>query len=490
MTIYINNQFHYETENLVRLFFPNDKIAVVKEKPTVKEFPFITVFIENTGNSIRISVNIETETRTENDVKLIEDGSMLTEKDIEREMAVCLYGVLVRLTGKTQPWGILTGVRPIKLFRRLAEENGTAHACEYFSEKLLVSSEKVRLSAMTEGYEKKILSLSRPDSFSLYISIPFCPTRCSYCSFVSQSIESAKKLIEPYFEKLLEEIKYTSELVKALNLHLESVYIGGGTPTSLNALQLNTLIKTVNSSFDMSGCREFTVEAGRPDTIDIEKLNAILDGGADRISINPQTMNDSVLEVIGRKHTSAQTLEAFELARKAGFKHINMDLIAGLPTDTPESFKSTLDKLCTLSPESITVHTLAMKRSSRLTMQGTSVNTEMESPAALMLRYCEDKLIREGYHPYYLYRQTRMEGNLENVGWAKEGFDGIYNVFVMDETHTIIGCGAGAVTKLKKPFSEELERIFNYKYPYEYINGFSEMLKRKERVREFYAELA
>ena len=319
MTIYIDHQFHYETENLVRLFFPNDKITVVKEEPAVKELPFVTVFIKNKEKNIEISVKAETCTCTEGDIKLIENGGRLTEKDIEREMAVCLYGVLVKLTGKTQPWGILTGVRPIKLFRRLAEENGTDYACDYFSKKLLVSSEKVRLSAMTEGYEKKILSLSRPDSFSLYISIPFCPTRCSYCSFVSQSIESAKKLIEPYFEKLLEEIEYTAGLVKDCGLHLESVYIGGGTPTSLNALQLNTLIKTVNSSFDMSGCREFTVEAGRPDTIDSEKLGAILDGGADRISINPQTMNDSVLEVIGRKHNSSYTCnETFVKADYAG----------------------------------------------------------------------------------------------------------------------------------------------------------------------------
>ena len=240
----------------------------------------------------------------------------------------------------------------------------------------------------------------------------------------------------------------------------------------------------------MTKCREFTVEAGRPDTIDSDKLTAILNGGADRISINPQTLNDSVLEVIGRKHNSEQTINAYKLARDIGFKHINMDLIAGLPTDTVKSFKNTLDRICELSPESITVHTLAMKRSSRLTQEGNSVDTDKEVPAAKMLRYCEKKLFEENYHPYYLYRQTRMEGNLENVGWSKDGYDGIYNVFVMDETHTILGCGAGAVSKLKKPMSEELSRIFNYKYPYEYINGFEEMLKRKEQVKVFYDELA
>lgn len=486
MTIYINNQFHYETENLARLFFPNDKINVVRELPEDPELPFITVLTQENGDSTDIHVSVEADGFSESD-DAVSTGS---EKDIEREMAVCLYRLLVKLTGREMPWGILTGVRPIKLFRRLADEYGREYAESYFTQKLLVSAEKTRLSSVTEEREKRILSLSKPMSFSLYVSIPFCPSRCSYCSFVSQSVESAKKLIEPYFNKLLSEISFTAAIAAECKLRLESVYIGGGTPTTLSASQLGGLIKTINDSFDMTTCREFTVEAGRPDTIDEDKLRAILEGGADRISINPQTLNDSVLRVIGRRHTASQTLEAFRLARQAGFKHINMDLIAGLPTEDEDSFRSTLDTLCELSPESITVHTLAMKRSSHLTLQGREVSTGIEPPAAGMLRYCEKKLTREGYHPYYLYRQTRMEGNLENVGWSKEGFDGLYNVFVMDETHTVLGCGAGAVSKLKKPASEELERIFNYKYPYEYINGFDEMLKRKERVRSFYAELA
>lgn len=490
MTIYLNNQFHYEAENLVRLFFPNDKIAVTREKPEEKVLPLVTVLTNVSADKTDIFVSVETEGFSGSEAALVEGEPSSREKDVEREMAVCLYRLLSELTGRKQPWGILTGVRPIKLFRRLSDRIGREGAERYFTDKLLVSPEKVRLSAVTEQYEKKILSLSQPLSFSLYISIPFCPTRCSYCSFVSQSVESAKKLIEPYVEKLLLELEATAQIVSGCRLRLESVYIGGGTPTTLSAEQLHRLIRTIRRCFDMTTCREFTVEAGRPDTITEEKLRAILEGGADRISINPQTLNDSVLEVIGRKHTSAQTLEAYHLARQVGFGHINMDLIAGLPTESVESFVNTLDTLCELSPESITVHTLAMKRSSRLTMQGREVNTGSEPPAAGMLRYCEHKLVQEGYHPYYLYRQTRMEGNLENVGWSKEGFEGLYNVFVMDETHTVLGCGAGAVTKLKKPGSEELERIFNYKYPYEYMNGFQEMLNRKERVTSFYAELA
>ncbi len=489
MIIYINNQFHYETENLVRLFFPNDKINVIRELPEERPQPLVTALTEVKADCTQVYVSVE------NGDFFAEDRSTVTpsedmEKDTERAIALCLYGLLVRLTGREQPWGILTGVRPIKLFRRLSEKYGEDYAKSYFTDQILVSQEKTNLSALTEKHEKKILSLSKPRSFSLYVSIPFCPSRCSYCSFVSQSIESAKKLIDPYFELLLREIGATARIAEECELRLESVYIGGGTPTTLSPEQLSRLIGALRDSFDMSTCREFTVEAGRPDTIDREKLIAIRDGGVDRISINPQTLNDDVLRLIGRRHTAQQTLDAFALARELGFRHINMDLIAGLPTEKVESFTATLDKLCELSPESITVHTLAMKRSSRLTLQGKELDTIAESPAAGMLRYCEGKLISEGYHPYYLYRQTRMEGNLENVGWSREGYDGIYNVFVMDETHTILGVGAGAVSKLKKPASEQLERIFNYKYPYEYINGFDELLRRKERVREFYAELA
>lgn len=493
MTIYTDNHsFHYEMENLVRLFYPNEKLTVVKGQPDgVEEYIYTSMNASDDNSSAEIitRISIGGDCR-ESKITASAVDSEEFDKTAEREMAVSLYKLLSAHTGKKQPWGILTGVRPIKLFRRLTGQYGEAYAEDYFKNKLLVSPEKTALSALTEKYEKKILSFSRPDSFSLYISIPFCPSRCSYCSFVSQTVESAAKLIEPYFELLCKEISFTAEIVKSKGLRLESVYIGGGTPTTLSAEQLRLLIAAVKESFDMSTCREFTVEAGRPDTIDEEKLRAIIDGGVDRISINPQTLNDDVLKVIGRRHSSEQTLSAYRLARELGFRHINMDLIAGLPTETPESFIDTLDRLCVLDPESITVHTLALKRSSRITLEGRGVQTDSGNAAAKMLSYCEKKLTDEGYIPYYLYRQSRMEGNLENVGWSKPGFEGIYNVYVMDETHTIIGCGAGAVTKLKTPGSESLSRIFNYKYPYEYISGFEEMLNRKEQVRQFYDELS
>lgn len=488
MNVYIeNHSFAYEMENVVRLFFPNDKLNVIKENIEGYEKPCAVISVRyGSDEKAVLYAQLIIDEFDETSTREISKNDLSDEKNTERLLAVCLYEVLCHYTGKTQPWGILTGVRPIKLFRRLADECGKEYAVSYFTEKLLVSETKANLSAITEGYERQIIELSTPKSYSLYISIPFCPTRCSYCSFVSQTIESARKLIAPYFDLLIKELQYTGEIVRKKGLRLESVYVGGGTPTTLSADQFSVLIQTVRESFDMSTCREFTIEAGRPDTIDKDKLSAIIGGGVDRISINPQTLNDSVLEVIGRKHTAAQTIEAFELARKTGFKHINMDLIAGLPTDTPESFKLTLDRICELDPESITVHTLALKRSSRLNLSGSKAG---EGYAAEMLDYAQEKLFSCAYHPYYLYRQTRMEGNLENVGWSKADFDGIYNIFVMDETHTIIGCGAGAVTKLRDPYSTELTRIFNYKYPYEYINGFDEMLKRKDQVVDFYDKL-
>lgn len=412
----------------------------------------------------------------------------LTDDDNELVSAQLLYKLLCDFTGLTQPWGILTGVRPVKLLRRLAEESSEEQAVKKFEKDFFVSDEKIALSRETEHNERKILELSKPESFSLYVGIPFCPSRCSYCSFVMASIERAEKLIEPYTKLLCEEIKRTAEIANKLGLRLETVYFGGGTPTTLSAEQLDTVLKTVNKSFDMSTCREFTVEAGRPDTIDIAKLFALKENKVDRISINPQTVNDEVLKTIGRKHTAKQFFDAFELARKCGFDNINTDLIAGLPTDTPESFKNSLDSIVRLNAECITVHTLCMKRASRLTTEGVTLDLQQARDAREMLAYTQNILGQNEYIPYYMYRQSRMVGNLENVGWSKRGFESLYNVYVMDETHTILACGSGGVTKLKRNNPDYLERIFNFKYPYEYIDRFDELIQRKSGIMQFYGQ--
>lgn len=479
MNLYVkNHNFHFELENLTRLFFPNEKITVIRDFSEPQP-PYIYTEV---SDKITISVNISSFNKSETAVK------KLTDDDNELVSAQLLYKLLCDFTGLTQPWGILTGVRPVKLLRRLAEESSEEQAVKKFEKDFFVSNEKIALSRETEHNERKILELSKPESFSLYVGIPFCPSRCSYCSFVMASIERAEKLIEPYTKLLCEEIKQTAEIANKLGLRLETVYFGGGTPTTLSAEQLDTVLGIVNNSFDMSTCREFTVEAGRPDTIDIAKLFALKENKVDRISINPQTVNDEVLKTIGRKHTAQQFFDAFELARKCGFDNINTDLIAGLPTDTPESFKNSLDSIVRLNAECITVHTLCMKRASRLTTEGVTLDLQQARDAREMLAYTQNILGQNEYIPYYMYRQSRMVGNLENVGWSKRGFESLYNVYVMDETHTILACGSGGVTKLKRNNPDYLERIFNFKYPYEYIDRFDELIQRKSGIMQFYGQ--
>lgn len=479
MNLYVkNHNFHFELENLTRLFFPNEKITVIRDFSE----PQPPCIYTEVSDKITISVNIGSFNKSETAVK------KLTDDDNELVSAQLLYKLLCDFTGLTQPWGILTGVRPVKLLRRLAEESNEEQAVKKFENDFFVSNEKIALSRETEHNERKILELSKPESFSLYVGIPFCPSRCSYCSFVMASIERAEKLIEPYTKLLCEEIKRTAEIANKLGLRLETVYFGGGTPTTLSAEQLDTVLGTVNKSFDMSTCREFTVEAGRPDTIDIAKLFALKENKVDRISINPQTVNDEVLKTIGRKHTAQQFFDAFELARKCGFDNINTDLIAGLPTDTPESFKNSLDSIVRLNAECITVHTLCMKRASRLTTEGVTLDLQQSRDAREMLAYTQNILGQNEYIPYYMYRQSRMVGNLENVGWSKKGFESLYNVYVMDETHTILACGSGGVTKLKRNNPDYLERIFNFKYPYEYIDRFDELIQRKSGIMQFYGQ--
>lgn len=479
MNLYVkNHNFHFELENLTRLFFPNEKITVIRDFSEPQP-PYIYTEV---SDKITISVNIGSFNKSETAVK------KLTDDDNELVSAQLLYKLLCDFTGLTQPWGILTGVRPVKLLRRLAEESNEEQAVKKFEKDFFVSNEKIALSRETEHNERKILELSKPESFSLYVGIPFCPSRCSYCSFVMASIERAEKLIEPYTKLLCEEIKRTAEIANKLGLRLETVYFGGGTPTTLSAEQLDTVLRTVNNSFDMSTCREFTVEAGRPDTIDIAKLFALKENKVDRISINPQTVNDEVLKTIGRKHTAQQFFDAFELARKCGFDNINTDLIAGLPTDTPESFKNSLDSIVRLNAECITVHTLCMKRASRLTTEGVTLDLQQARDAREMLAYTQNILGQNEYIPYYMYRQSRMVGNLENVGWSKKDFESLYNVYVMDETHTILACGSGGVTKLKRNNPDYLERIFNFKYPYEYIDRFDELIQRKSGIMQFYGQ--
>ena len=480
----INHSYKYELEKLIRIFLPFEKIE----------------FCEREEREDRTSITslLRSEKETQLSAELLIDGKSFRfsetlsnenpdyGNECERLLAVALYNCFVKASGYVPEWGILTGVRPAKLFSRLSVFEGVSKAEEWFKKGLMVSKNKISLCRETVESEDRITALSAPDSFSLYISIPFCPTRCAYCSFVSHSIEQAKGLIPEYIRLLKEELRLTAEIAKKLNLRLETIYIGGGTPTSLTADQIGEIMTAVKGCFDLSALREYTVEAGRPDTVTKEKLDTIKRLGATRISINPQTMNDEVLKAIGRRHTAEETEKAFLLARECGFDNINTDLIAGLHGDTFESFKETVRRVLALDPESVTIHSLSMKRSSTLNVNGLFPEAKMGEEAAKMVNFARETLTGNGIFPYYMYRQSKTVGNLENVGYAKRGKECLYNVYTMDETHTVLACGASAVTKLREPKGPYIERIFNYKYPYEYISRFDELALRKDGILRFY----
>lgn len=481
----LNHKYHYETENLLRLFFP-EKIEQSDTLPEGED----GIITSKDGNSLTVSLSLGGEKSTLK--KEYDEGDIpsydTAESFFERKLSLMMFELLTEKTGYTPPWGILTGVRPAKLMSKLTASMGQEQAKGYFQSELRVTKEKTELALCVAKKEAPIISgASGEKSFSLYVSIPFCPTRCSYCSFISHSNDKAKKLMPEYTDYLIKEIEETGKIAKALGLKLESVYYGGGTPTALTEELLERVTDAVSASFDLADIKEYTIEAGRPDSVTRDKFRIMKSCGCNRISINPQTFNDSVLREIGRNHTSQQTLEAMRAAREEGFDFINMDLIAGLPTDTLESYKSTLSTVLSLEPENITVHTLALKRSATLVTDKRQTNTG--DLASQMLSHTYKTLTGAGYIPYYMYRQSKSLGNLENVGWAKEGYEGLYNVYMMEECHSILSVGAGAVTKLKNPRGNEIERIFNYKYPYEYINDFDEILKRKKRIAEFYSEI-
>jgi oxygen-independent coproporphyrinogen-3 oxidase len=463
-------------ENLAEIFFPYEKIKMAEEIPAQRDEVF--VITEINGDTLTVDATVY-------DRQLAKSLSVSPDADRQNALSVLFYGVMSSLLEIEYPWGILYGVRPARFFHSLTDKFSLDGARDIFSKKYLVSPSKIALVEAVAESENKIIALSEKNSFSLYVSIPFCPTRCSYCSFVSHSIEQAAKLIDEYVELLVKEIAVTGEYARQNGLRLETVYFGGGTPTTLSAAQLSTLFDAIEKNFDLSNLREYTVEAGRPDTVTRDKLLALKSAGVGRISINPQSFNDSVLQAIGRRHTVQQTLDAFSLARECGFDNINMDFIAGLPEDDLDSFKNSLQTAVNLGAENITVHTLSLKTGAYMATRENAFERTDKILAADMVDYAREMLTASGYKPYYMYRQGKSLGNLENVGWCKQGRDCLYNVFMMDETHTVLAVGAGAVIKLKHPKTGKIERIYNYKYPYEYIRDFDNILNRKEKINIF-----
>jgi len=467
------------------MFLRGGRLELSDNKPEKGDYIYTAVTQENGRQKLIAEVKIGDAVLS--DSRYATGDNISFKKECEQLFGLMLYNQLSQLTGIYPKWGTLTGIRPVKLFHSMLGKGCTAEqTADYYSKKYLVSDEKIKLALETQKRESKILAQSTPDSFSLYVSIPFCPTRCNYCSFVSHSIDRAAALLPEYVRLLCEELAVTAQTVKKIGLKLRTIYFGGGTPTTLSPEQLKQVIDVIAANFDLTYLDEYTVEAGRPDTITAEKLKALKQGGITRLSINPQTFNDAVLEHIGRRHTSKQTVDAYFLAQEIGFDNINMDIIAGLPSDTLQSFKVTVDKIMSLAPANVTVHTLSVKRSAQLADSKNEVLGDSTKTAEAMLEYAYKRFDENGYYPYYLYRQKNMLGNLENTGFCKDGYDCKYNVYIMDETHTILAVGAGAVTKLVEPNGTLIERVFNYKFPYEYIDRFEKALNDKEKVKEFY----
>lgn len=476
--------FVYETQNVVRIFFPNDKIEV-KETGYPVTGEFVTTEVFSDSGSAVIYNEVYLFGKTLND-KIIIPSVKTDDKLVEANIALSLYDMLSALTGYTPPWGIQTGIRPVKLARKYIKSVGPQKTKEHFENDLQVRPDKAELAVEVGLNEEEIISRSGEKSCSVYISIPFCPTRCDYCSFVSHDIAGAKKLIPEYINTLKKEIGAVSGIIKNLGLKTETIYFGGGTPTSLSASQLDDVLSETAADFDVPSLMEFTVEAGRPDTINYEKMKILKNYGVGRISVNPQTFSDEIRRNIGRRHTTAQFYSAYEDAVKAGFDDINIDLIAGLPGDTVENFSDGVKKAVELGSANITVHTLALKRASELV---TDKKERTVSKLTDEMINNSQKLLREnGYIPYYMYKQSKSVGNLENVGWSKPGEEGCYNIYMMDETHSVLSAGAGAVTRLKSFRPEKIERIYNFKYPFEYISRQDILEERKKKITEFYRD--
>ena len=380
------------------------------------------------------------------------------------------------------PWGALSGVRPTKLTTRHLLAGGTVESADrLLEESFFVTPARRRLCLRASQASVRAAALLEPGDVSVYVGIPFCPTRCAYCSFVSQTEGSAGRLLTPYFDCLLREIETVGAGLRRAGLSLRTLYVGGGTPTTLSALQLKTMMEAINRHFDRSRLIEYTVEAGRPDTVDAEKLRVIRALGANRISVNPQSMNDAVLRAVGRPHTAADVERAFAQAREAGFESVNMDLIAGLPGDDPESFARSLDRVLALDPSNITVHTLALKKGAELFSHREGLPSQAAVEA--MVDQANERLSSRGYAPYYLYRQKYMSGSLENVGWCRDGDLCLYNIYMMEELSSILALGGGAVSKRNLP-ENRLERQCNPKYPKQYVERIEEVLAAKSALLE------
>ena len=482
--IFSGHDYRYAVEQSLLAFFPNERPVYGGADPNTAR-----VALTPAGAGCAAETVLTVDGRTARgearlDIPAGADGYE-RERLKQRAVKLSFFQAARALTGVTPAWGALTGIRPAKLAAGLLEEGmSVQEADRVLEETYFVSPERRRLCLQCAQAGLEAKAALTPEDISLYVGIPFCPTRCAYCSFVSNSVEKSLHLVEPYLQALLAEIDSAGRMVEELGLRIRSFYMGGGTPTTLSADQMSRLLDRLRERFDLSGAVELTVEAGRPDTITEEKLAALRRGGVTRISVNPQTMEDKVLAAIGRRHTAEDIRRAMELVDRTGFDHVNMDLIAGLPEDTPEGFRRTLDQVTGFGTDNVTIHTLSLKKGSRITLEGTRIPTVEEVSA--MLDYADPALRRSGFAPYYLYRQKYMSGSFENVGWCRSGGTGWYNIYIMEELHSILSLGAGGSTKMVDPVRNRIERVFNLKYPQEYIQRPEKILANQEAFRAFY----
>lgn len=391
-----------------------------------------------------------------------------------------LYLILEKYHVPMSKWGILVGIRPVKIVHECLDLGMSFESIEkHLLNDYLIHPEKVGLLMEIAQRERPHLYPIDLKTLSIYICIPFCPTRCLYCSFPSNDVRKKGKLMSPYIEKLIEEIRVTAEEIRKMDAYVDCIYIGGGTPTTLSENQLDLLLKGIRDNFDMSLIKEFTIEAGRPDSITDHKLKSIKEAGVDRICVNPQTMNDQTLVQIGRKHTADAIRTMFQKVRALNFSSINMDLIMGLPGESFEDAQRTIDEIITLKPENVTIHTLAVKRASRLNEHLEEIELAHDYTVADMMAYADEQLRQNDINPYYMYRQKKMIGHLENVGYATQGHESLYNMRIMEERHTIVALGAGAVSKICYPHENRFERMANFKGVEDYIDRFDQVVVRK-----------
>ena len=486
------DRYRFPTEQMLLTLFPGEKPQYPETPLDMEGGQGVLIGLSRGRAKASVSVLVKRGGRLRNGVASfpadrLDEPEEQVYHTVSHALKQAFYQAGTALLGYELPWGSLTGVRPVKLPTRAMLAGKTARQAQRELEKeYRVSAPRAALAVECARAALSVNSGLARGGMALYLGVPFCPTRCAYCSFISADVKGSLALVEPYVDALCREIELVGTLLRERGLGVSCAYMGGGTPTTLSAAQLHRVLSAVEEFLPMEGCAEFTVEAGRPDTITADKLDVLRFHNIHRISINPQTMEDHVLQAMGRAHTAAQIGEAMALAGKRFGGLVNMDLIAGLPADSLEGFGRTLERVLAMGPENITVHTLSLKKGSRMTEQGGG----LPDPASVeaMLALAAERLRGAGYAPYYLYRQKYMSGSFENVGWAKPGYASLYNIAMMEELHTILALGGGGVTKQVWPGTGKIERIANPKYPQEYLRDIDRICAGKRELIPFLAE--